>query len=355
MQPNPWKPSRHSRRPAVLMEPIEESGCWYPQDLVGTDAWVYRLSDREISDVMDAISAVKKQGLDIKEITKADFSLPVLAPALKEIKSELMEGRGFALIRGLPIDGMSPYEYTAAFWGVSTHVGQAISQNGEGHLIGHVTNKGNSLQTQTGRGYRSNEELFFHCDRCDVAGLMTLRLAKAGGQHRICSSVAVYNEMLKRRPELAEALTFHFYMSRRGEIPAGETEPWFRQPVFSVKDGYFSARGASATGIVRAQELPGVEKLTPEQRESIDVYQEFANELSLDIDFQPGDMSYAQSHVTLHARTEFEDWPEHDRRRHLLRMWINTGGERPLVPEVGREIERGIVLDRVKVSVPLEA
>jgi hypothetical protein len=355
MQPNTWKPSNRVHRPAVLLQPIEEAGCWYPKDLAGTDAWVYRLSEREASEIVDAVAAVARKGLDIKNIRSADFDLPTLAPALRDIKRELMEGRGFALIRGLSIEGMTPYDYTAAFWGVSTYLGRAISQNAEGHLIGHVTNKGNSMQTPTGRGYRSSEELQFHCDRCDIAGLMTLRLAKAGGQHRICSSVSVYNEMLKRRPELAEALTFHFYMSRRGEIPAGETEPWFRQPVFSVRDGYFSARGASRTGIVRAQKLPGVPQLTAEQLESIDVYQEIANELAIDVDFEPGDMSYAQSHVTLHMRTEFEDWPEADRRRHLLRMWINTGGERPLVPEVGREIERGVTLDGVGMTVPLEA
>ncbi len=160
--------------------------------------------------------------------------------------------------------------------------------------------------------------------------------------------------MLKRRPDLAEALEFHFYMTRRGEIPGGDSEPWARLPVFSVQDGYFTARGASKTGITRAQDLPGVPKLTPAQVEAIDMYQQIANELAIDVEFQPGDMSFAFSHVTLHARTEFEDWPEPERRRHLLRVWLNTPGARPLVPEVEHEIS-GLLPDGVTAKVPLEA
>ncbi|MDX1484358.1 MAG: TauD/TfdA family dioxygenase [Alphaproteobacteria bacterium] len=354
MQKNPWTPSARQRKPARLMQPIEESGCWYPQDLAGTDAWVYRLSAREIADIFDAVARVEARGFDIKDIAEEDFPLPVLAPALADIRKELMEGRGFALIRGLPIEGRTAYQNTAAVWGVSNHLGRPFSQNGEGHLIGHVMDEGARMKTATGRGYRSNEGLFFHCDRSDITGLFCLQTAKSGGQHRLCSSVALYNEMLARRPDLAEALTFHFYMTRRGEIPVGESDPWYRQPVFSVQDGYFSARGASRTGIVRAQNLPGVPELTPLQLEAIDVYQAIADELAIDIDFEPGDMSYCMSHVTVHARTPFEDWPEPERRRHLLRLWISTGGERPLVPEVAREIERGVTVEGVEPTVPLE-
>jgi hypothetical protein len=337
------------------MEPIEESGCWYPGELEGTDCWVYRLSEAEVADILDAVARVEDQDLDIKDITADAFALPVLAPALADIRKELMEGRGFALIRGLPIDGRSPYQNTAAFWGVANHLGRPFSQNAEGHLVGHVVNKGATMTSPTGRGYRSREGLAFHCDRCDIAGLFCLQTAKSGGQHRICSSVALYNEMLKRRPELAQALSYHFYMTRRGEIPIGETEPWFRQPVFSVDQGYFAARGASKTGIMRAQKLPGVPKMTPDQIEAIEVYQDIANELALDINFELGDMSFAQSHVTLHSRTVFEDWPEAGRKRHLLRLWLSVGGERPLVPEVAREIERGVTVQGVTTKVPLDA
>lgn len=352
--PQTWTPSTRTRIPAKLMSPIQESGCWYPDELAGTNVWIYRLSDRELSEIADAVAAAEAKGLDVKDIRPENFALPVLSTALADIKKELMDGRGFALIRGLQLDGRTSYQSIAAFWGVSSYLATPFSQNAEGHLIGHVTNKGATMKTATGRGYRSNEGLGFHADGCDITALFCIRTAKAGGQHRICSSVAVYNEMLARRPELAEALTYYFYMSRRGEIPKGEIHPWYRQPVFSVKDGYFTARGASNT-IKRAQQLEGVPPLTPNQVEAIKVYQELANELAIDIDFEPGDMYYAMSHVTLHSRTAFEDWPELDRRRHLLRLWMSTGGERPLIPEIAFEIRRGITLEGVELTAPLEA
>ncbi len=353
MKKNQWKASARRREPAVLGKPIVESGCWYPRDLSGSEEWIYRLDEREIGDIMDAVAGVERRGLDIKDITRGDFELPVFAPALADIREELLEGRGFAIIRGLPTEGMSMYQHAAAFWGVSTHIGRAFSQNGYGHLLGHVTDVGSTLQSATGRGYRSNEELGYHADGCDVTALYCVQTAKSGGLHRICSSVALYNEMLKRRPELAEALTFYFYRTRRGEIPIGESKGWFRQPVFSVKDGYFAARGASTT-IMRAQDVPGVPKLSDTHLEAISYYQDLAAELAIDIEFERGDFEYAQSHVTLHMRTSFEDWPEPERRRHLLRLWMSADRARPLVPEILQEIERGITVEGVELTAPLE-
>jgi len=350
---NPWTPSSRLRKPAELMKPVEESGCWFPHEIEGTDAWLYQLGGREIADVMEAVDRVEASGCDVKDIQREDFPLPVLAPALADIKEELKDGRGFAVVRGLPIEGRSIYQNAVAYWGISTYIGRAFSQNGEGHLLGHVCDKGSTSKSLNGRGYRSAEGLGYHADGCDVTALFVLRLAKAGGQHRMCSSVALYNEMLRRRPELAKALTYNFYRSRRGEIPEGETAAWFRQPVFSVQDGYFAARGASST-LLRGAELPGVPPLTDEQRDAVSYYQTLAEELAIDVNFELGDIEYAQSHVTLHARTPFEDWDEPERRRHLLRLWMNADGIRPLVPEIANEITRGITVEGVELTAPLE-
>ncbi|MFB3054404.1 MAG: TauD/TfdA family dioxygenase [Alphaproteobacteria bacterium] len=351
--PNPWTPSARRRKPAELGKRVEESGCWFPHEIAGTDAWLYRLHEDEIAEILEAVDHVEARGLGILDIAREDFPLPALAPPLSDIGAELKDGRGFAMIRGLPIEGRSKYQNAAAFWGISTHLGRAFSQNGAGHLLGHVCDQGSSVESVNGRGYRSAEGLGFHADGCDVAALFVLRLAKSGGQHRICSSVALYNEMLRRRPELAQALTYHFYRTRRGEIPKGLTGAWFRQPVFSVKDGYFAARGASTT-ILRAANLPGVPPLTDHRREAITYYQILADELAIDIDFEPGDIEYAQSHVTLHARTPFEDWDQPERKRHLLRLWMRVDGIRPLVPEIADEISRGITVAGVEPTAPLE-
>lgn len=337
-----WEPAPRGREAAVLNQPVHDPALWYAHDLQGTEKFFYQLSDAEVAEIFAAVAHVQKSGRDLKDVTRDDFPLPRFAPVMADIRDELLEGRGFGILRGLPVEGRSIEQNAIAFWGIGRYMGTPVPQNAKGHLLEHVKNAGGDINAPTGRGYNSANALGFHADSCEILGLMCLHPSKSGGRHRIVSSVTVYNEMLARRPDLAEELSFRFYRTRRGEIPPGE-KPYLRQPVFSVTDGYFSARGASST-IERAQKLDGVPKLTPAQREAIDYYQELSAELSMEVDFRLGDMSFVLNHVALHARTAYEDWPEPERRRHLLRLWINIDGERPIHREIVQQME-GIVPD----------
>jgi alpha-ketoglutarate-dependent taurine dioxygenase len=353
MTENPWKPGPRHREPAELMKPIVDPAGWYPDELRESGAWYYRVSDEEIADLFDAVAAVEARQADLKDVTKDDFPLTVFGPAIAEVRDEVLHGRGFAFFKGIPVEGRSRYQNAAAFWGIGAHMGTAISQNARGHLLGHVKNIGGDINSPTGRGYNSPSELSFHADSADVLSLMCLTTAKSGGRHRIASSVTTYNEVLKRRPDLADELSFRFYVTLRGELPPGQSQPWGRKPVVSVKDGYFAARGASST-IKRGQELPGVPKLTPAQSEAIAMYQAISAECAIEIDFEPGDISYVNNHVTLHARTAYEDWPEPERARHLFRLWLDMGDARPLDEDVWAAT-RGIICDGTILNTPLEA
>jgi hypothetical protein len=351
MTANPWRPSKRVREPAELMKPVEDPAGWYPDDLKGIDAWVYRLSDAEVAEIHGAVAATEARGIELVDVARDNFPLPNLAPALADIKAELRDGRGMALIRGLPVAGRTRFQVAVAYWGLGHYMGRAKSQNGRGHLFGHVMDLAG--KNSDVRGYMNANALEFHTDRTDILSLCCYRAAKSGGAHRIASSVTAYNEMLKRRPDLVKELTFEFYRTRNGEIPVGETKPYIRQPIFSVKDGYFTGRSAGLK-IEQAQALPGVPKLTPAQIEAMELYLDLASEFSLDLDLQPGDITYVNCHVTLHARTDFEDWPEPDRKRHLFRLWLTTGGERPLVDSVAREVNGGVVVPGMKFRTPME-
>ncbi len=351
---NPWKPTSRNHKPAVLMQPLDDPAGWSRDALAQSQAYLYCLSDAEVAEIFDAVDRVEGQAMDIKDITRRDFALPVFGPVLDDLRAEIIHGRGFVFLCGLPVAGRSRYQQAAAFWGIGSYVGRAVSQNGKGHLLGHVKNLGEEITSATGRGYNSASELGFHADSCDIFGLCVLQTSKSGGQHRMCSSVTVYNEMLKRRPELVNELAFRFYRSRRGELPPGETDPWTRQPVFSVTDGYFAARGASST-IKRAQGMPGVPDLTPLQNEAIRLYGELAAEVAMDVNFEPGDISLVQNYVTLHARTRYDDWPEQERKRHLLRLWMSFDGARPLHADIIRDHQSGILEAGTVLHAPLEA
>lgn len=353
MSKNTFKPGPRGRVPAELGKPIKDPAAWSREDFDDGLHFIYQLSDAEIGEIQDAVAAIRDSGTALQDVTRDAFKLPRFAAVMKEIVAdEVLEGRGFIFMRGLPVVDDDVLPNAIAQWGLATYVGRALPQNAKGHLLEHVKNAGGDINSPTGRGYNSPNALGFHSDSADAFSLMCLRGGKAGGEHRIVSSVTVYNEMLKRRPDYAKELEFHFYRTRRGEIPSGVV-PYHRQPVFSVTDGYFAARGASST-IKRAQKMPGVPKLTEAQSEAIAYYQELAGELSLYIDWHPGDISFVLNHVSLHARTAYEDWPEASRKRHLLRLWLDLESARPVHPEIAEDMSGIKLPPGTELKTPLD-
>jgi hypothetical protein len=348
-----WVKGSRTREPAAFMNPVIDPAAWYADDISGNEGWIYTLCDAEIAETLAAVQGIVARGLDIKHITVADFPLSTLGPALREIREELMKGRGMAMIRGLPIANLDRAANAVAFWGIGCHIGRQISQNGQGHLLGHVKDLGGDYGHATTRGYLTNAQMAFHNDQCDIIALCCLSPAKSGGDHAICSSVTLYNEMLKRRPDLMQEYEFSFYRSRSGELPPGETEPWQRQLIFNFVDGYFAARGVGIA-ITKAQSIPGVPALTGPQKEALAMFRSLAVELSVQIPFRQGDIFCLNNHVTLHSRGAFEDWPEPDRKRHLLRLWLDTNGARPLPPEIARQ-SAGVIVAGTDLTVPLDA
>jgi hypothetical protein len=342
---------RARREPAIPGKPVVDPAAWTAEDMLKRDDWVYTLSDAEIGDLMAAVDAVEASGTDIKDITRNGFPLPVLGPALEDIHDALTEGRGFVLIRWLPIADITRWQAGAAFYGMGTYVGEALSQNPMGHVLGHVKDMGKSYDDPLARGYQTAARMNFHSDQCDYVALLCFHPARSGGSSLIVSSLTVYNEMVKRRPDLAEALCKPFYFTKHGEVASGE-EPWYRMPIFAFQDGYLSIRGAGAH-VNKAQELPGVPPFTEADKEALKLFQELADELSMPMDFQPGDIQLLHNHVMLHTRTAFEDYPEPERRRHLMRLWLNDPVGRPLPPGYKDNIS-GIEIDGTVRTAPLD-
>jgi len=343
---------RARRVPAAPLKPVVDPAGWYP-DALGSEAdWAAVLAPAETADVMDAVRAADARGGDIIAIRREDFPLPKLGPRLAEIRRELVDGRGFVQMRGLPVADMTRRQAAIAFWGIGTHFGTALSQNAEGHVLGHVKDLGKDYNDPMVRGYQTSAAMGFHNDPCDYVALLCVRTAKSGGESRVASSVTIYNEMLKRRPDLAAALTGDFYWTRHGEVPPG-AEPWFRLPIFGFRDGYFCARGVSAH-VMKSQGLPGVPPLTDVQKEAFALFRELAPELAADLPFREGDLQILNNHVLVHSRRPYEDWPESDRKRHLFRLWLRDPDCRP-VPDAVRENFDGIEVEGFRPRAPLDA
>ena len=109
-------------------------------------------------------------------------------------------------------------------------------------------------------------------------------------------------------------------------MPEGKG-PFYEAPVFNEYAGRVSVL-YSRLHIGSAQRFPEARRLEPEDVEALDMLQELAHdpELRLDMNFMPGDVQILHNHTILHARTGFEDFPEPEHKRHLLRLWLCAAG-----------------------------
>jgi hypothetical protein len=312
------------------LKPIPGPFAWRGADLQSSTEWIESLSTPEVAEVEAAMRSVKERGLPLHNVRRADFPLPLLAKRLARLATELERGRGFVLLRGLPVEKYPEDETRYIVWGVGAHLGIPLSQSKNGELLGEVRDVGVRLGTATSRGYRSNEFLRFHTDHGDLVLLLCVRKAKSGGLSRIVSSVAIHNEMLKRRPDLLQLLFEDYTHSRQGEEAPGQG-PWYAKPVFSMRDGHFTSQ-YSRSFVESAQRFPEVPRITPAQVEALDLHKELAEELCLTMDMQPGDIQILNNHVTYHSRTGYEDHEDPARQRLLYRLWLSTPDNRPLSP-----------------------
>jgi hypothetical protein len=246
---------------------------------------------------------------------------------------ELLRGRGFHVLRGLPIEGRSIQDSATIFWGIGAWLGRARSQNASGQLISHVKDLGKDNADPNVRTYQTNARQNYHTDSCDLVGLLCLQTARRGGLSSVVSSVTIYNEFRQRRPDLVPTLFEPFPTDRRGEVPAGML-PYFPIPIYHWFEGQLSAI-YSRTYIMSSQRLPEAPRLSAHQLEAMALFDSLAEspDLHLDMELQRGDMQFVHNHQMLHDRTSFEDWPEPERKRHLLRLWLCPPDGRSL-PEV---------------------
>lgn len=327
------------------IEPIEGACAWTGAELANSDRWVRDITDAHVDELDRALAAVEDRGLGWREITAADFPIPGMADLIEDIRSELEDGSGIMKLRGMPVGRYSEERLQKLYFGLAANIGRPVFQNKRGELMRFIRDEGGDVgkrygqiesnQTEDGKPFLSsyartlnNGGLRFHTDRTDVVGLLCVRQAAKGGVSRICSSVRVMNEMLRRRPDLAEALFAPVTRSRLGE-EAETADVTYDLPVFGVRDGRFTSH-FSMTYIEAAEAVAGMPKLGAVQSDALAMLADLANELAFEMRFRPGDIQFLNSHVTYHARTPFEDDRASGQDRLLMRVWLAMPNSRAL-------------------------
>lgn len=286
--------------------------------------WEVCLSEADVAEVEAALAAAMATGKAINDLTQHDFPLPTLGPRLVEIHEEVVHGRGFQLIKGLPVQRYSPQEVMTIYWCLGTWFGKAQPQNKKAHLIGHVrdVHSGDGLKDPVNRIYSTNGAEPWHVDDADVVGLLCLRTASQGGKSCWASSATIHNRMLDDNPELLRLLYEPSYLDRKNEVPEGKL-PWFVLPVFNEHQGHVCCFYA-ATYVKLCQRHAQVPRLTDEQEAAFAEFERLANsdECCMHYKLEVGDIQLLNNHTVVHNRSAFTDFEEEDRKRHLLRMWL---------------------------------
>ena len=308
---------------AVARTTLHGPAAWKGSELQVDPAWRYHLSAGEIADVETAVALVRDRGLDLDHLGAEDFPLPVLGPAIGSWARELAEGRGFVLVKGLPVTRLSAEGASIAYAGIGRHLGVPLVQNLDGDLLGQIRATDDDPDDVTVRRYKTTLAQPFHTDSSEVVGLMCLMPARSGGRSSIASSVSVFNAVLHDRPDLVDLLFEPFYFDRYEQQAEG-ADPYFAVPLCTFDHGRLSTYYIRFV-IDHAQRHAIVPRLTERQVELLDLIDALAasDELRLDMDFEPGDMQFLKNSVILHSRTAYEDDEDPAKRRHLLRLWLN--------------------------------
>ncbi len=315
------------RLPPIQRHPA----AWYGPAMARMEhEWLGRLTPSDINELEHAAQAWVDPRRDLAALTAGQFALPTLRGKLLSLRGELLHGRGFAVLRGLPVERYNERETAVIFCGLGCHIGSARTQNAQGQLLGHVRDLGLSSRDPNVRVYQTSERQSFHTDSADVVGLLCVQNAMSGGDSLLVGSSTVFNELHRRWPELLPLLLQPMATDRRGEMRPGQ-DPFFLIPVFNYHAGFLTAI-YQRQYIDSAQRFPDAPRLGASHIDALDRLDQLANspELNFSMRLEPGDMQFVYNHALLHDRTAFTDWPEPHRKRHLLRLWLAVPGDRPL-------------------------
>ncbi|MFZ5790521.1 MAG: TauD/TfdA family dioxygenase [Pseudomonadota bacterium] len=310
--------------------PITGPGAWKAADYPAKDRFTIALTDAERAAIDAAIERISRDGVSESAVGRRHVGAPALQALTGRLRRELLEGRGFVVVRGFPVGRVPETALGTFFSGLGRLLGRPVVQSPLGDRLGHVID--NSKPGELERGYKSSVELTPHTDCDDVVAMLCLRQAKSGGRSRLVSGYSLYNALLERHPDYLAPLYRGFAHHWFGEEAPGEPPiTAYRIPVLSWTDGVLSVCHLRERADMAAEADPAC-AYTPLERAALDEFDRLAQDPEFAIEFalEPGDAYFLNNYMLLHARTAFEDHALPARRRHLLRLWLKLPGARPV-------------------------
>jgi len=287
----------------------------------------------EVERELDAVAtSLDRDPLPLLLLRPDDFALDVSRAFMREVKRTIDEGPGFAIVDRLPVDRWSQPSARAVWWLLASLVARPVAQKWDGTSIYDVTDLGRP----PGNGVRpdvTNYEQNFHTDNSynnaapHYVGLLCLRTAMEGGVSGIVSFATAHDEMKRRHPELLERLFKPFHFDRQREHAPGDVMTTFH-PMLEHEGGRLIAR-LSHFQVKNGYKLAGI-PIDNAGAAALEAFEAILNEpgMSARFHFEPGQMQLIDNRALGHKRTSFRDWPEQERKRLLVRLWLRDTGSR---------------------------
>ncbi len=297
-----------------MIDPSTHDAGWRGSELTDPASWTVQLDTAIAEQLADHARTISRNG------TAPAAPLPSqLTDGLLAARHDLLHGRGFVLIRGLPVDELDDAENEILCTAIGSWAGVPIRQNLAGDHIVRVRDEGKDFTVTGVRSYETAAPLDYHSDSSDVVGLYCLRAAQTGGASTIVSSVAVHAAMWQTRPDLAELL------HQPWATPSIIERTVHHTPICAVNDAGEVFTRYGRMYLETASEYDAtIPALRTEQVEALDLYDSFLTDpaFALDMNFQPGDLQLLNNYRIMHARHPYVDWPDPEQRRTLLRLWL---------------------------------
>jgi hypothetical protein len=312
----------------MYRETITDRSAWTGSDLEADRSWCHELDDEDRAQLDRALTEVNRRGLTLADIERGAFPLGPLEAKLAAIGAEIETGRGFALLRGLDVDHYPLDDLEKVYWGLCSHLGTGVTQNSDASLIHYVTD-GALRPNQGTRGVGNPARASLHVDLADCVSLLCVRQAPDNPPSWVASSTTVHNRFVAEHPACLPALYEGFEWDRLEEQgPAEAPTTGYRVPVFSERDGRVSCRYNRywmTKAIQRTRD-----RLPDETWALFNLFDELAHEVRLEVDVGPGDIQFVNNYTVLHGRDAHDVVDDEDRKRLLMRIWLDFDRPRPL-------------------------
>lgn len=254
------------------------------------------------------------------------------------LRRALDHGPGFAVVTGTPVAALAVGDAQAFAVAMLAPLGTAFVQGsraGGRERAWLVRDEGVSAHTGEGRFHedaytsKSRGYLHLHNDQAvrpfgqdpDLLALFAHRRARRGGASLLLDGRALYRVLAEEHPRALSELSTPYPVDRRHVRPAGEPEV-IRVPVFEGVGGRLVVR-CNAKRMETACEVTG-QPLPEGKRAALDVLKHVLARPSLRIRvlLDDGECLITDDRRILHGRTGYEDHPDPDRRRCLIRLML---------------------------------